>query len=195
MDGKAHSHHRRAKAFTATGGFGRARRGAPTGGQCDTLSIFAIKLLPFPPRLQSGRTLSSVILKNHHGFRFDPFLFTGAWATHSHRRLGQEQRELLERVFEHTQKPGSETRAQLASELGVEEDQIWHWFRNRRTKRRREQDGSKHSQRRRNSLPAPQLSVSIPVSDLQAHQEPSSSLVRSYVYLQFFVLFPWLSWA
>lgn len=79
-----------------------------------------------------------------------------------YRKLSNRARDELETIFSKgVMKPGPDTIKAFALRFGCQHDQVWSWFRNRRTRRRRSKDNAKHSSGRRRSLQPPCRSVSI----------------------------------
>eukprot|EP00217_Crustomastix_stigmatica_P010925 CAMPEP_0183795412 /NCGR_PEP_ID=MMETSP0803_2-20130417/4406_1 /TAXON_ID=195967 /ORGANISM="Crustomastix stigmata, Strain CCMP3273" /LENGTH=223 /DNA_ID=CAMNT_0026039827 /DNA_START=12 /DNA_END=679 /DNA_ORIENTATION=+ len=58
-----------------------------------------------------------------------------------YRKLDSAQKAVLEEAFKLEPAPDAAARKRLAEEVSCPEDQLSHWFRNRRTKRRKEEVG------------------------------------------------------
>ena len=114
-----------------------------------------------PIAAQSSRGYQQAHAQKHlNGKGVKPQIVRGPY-----RKLSTHARRELESIFQAgTMKPGSETVKALAERLDGETDQLWQWFRNRRTRRRRNEDQTRHSKRRRTSLQPPVRSSTVKVS-------------------------------
>ncbi|KAL2061158.1 hypothetical protein VTL71DRAFT_7431, partial [Oculimacula yallundae] len=87
-------------------------------------------------------------------------------------RIGKDEMEILEREFQHSPKPTTESKRQIAEDMGVDLVRITNWFQNRRAKRKQEikQEAIDQEESRKKDEVKAQRSEELPNSGLAYHR-------------------------